>query len=159
MQYYSFNTYQQMKRHKRIVYNKEHWENWVTCQRNCRLQHKRQPKNYSGILIKAPFRTADGCVANYNQLSVINSISPAAIASATLVIDIVLHITTDKHIFVWYYNNRVSSKLEREMYELKTLLPQFDIKLPTCMYELKNVSLSGVGAAAGPAVVSVLKLL
>ncbi|XP_026845462.1 probable aminoacyl tRNA synthase complex-interacting multifunctional protein 2 isoform X2 [Drosophila persimilis] len=28
------------------------------------------------------------------------------------------------------------------MYELKTLLPQFDIKLPTCMYELKNVSLS-----------------
>ncbi|XP_017863090.1 PREDICTED: probable aminoacyl tRNA synthase complex-interacting multifunctional protein 2 isoform X2 [Drosophila arizonae] len=32
------------------------------------------------------------------------------------------------------------------MYELKTLLPQFDIKLPTCMYELKNVSLS-VGSA------------
>lgn len=28
------------------------------------------------------------------------------------------------------------------MYELKTLLPQFDIKLPTCMYELKNISLS-----------------
>ncbi|XP_034140310.1 probable aminoacyl tRNA synthase complex-interacting multifunctional protein 2 isoform X3 [Drosophila guanche] len=28
------------------------------------------------------------------------------------------------------------------MYELKTLLPQFDIKLPTCMYNLKNVSLS-----------------
>ncbi|XP_022226165.2 probable aminoacyl tRNA synthase complex-interacting multifunctional protein 2 isoform X1 [Drosophila obscura] len=28
------------------------------------------------------------------------------------------------------------------MYELKTLLPQFDIKLPTCMYEIKNVSLS-----------------
>lgn len=43
------------------------------------------------------------------------------------------------------------------MYELKTLLPQFEIKLPTCMYELKNISLSGVGAA-GP-VVSVLKLL
>ncbi|KAH8405037.1 hypothetical protein KR222_005554 [Zaprionus bogoriensis] len=37
------------------------------------------------------------------------------------------------------------------MYELKTLLPQFDIKLPTCMYELKNVSLSA-GGAAGPAV-------
>ncbi|XP_034483713.1 probable aminoacyl tRNA synthase complex-interacting multifunctional protein 2 isoform X2 [Drosophila innubila] len=36
------------------------------------------------------------------------------------------------------------------MYELKTLLPQFDIKLPTCMYELKNTSLSA-GAAAGPA--------
>ncbi|XP_030372784.1 probable aminoacyl tRNA synthase complex-interacting multifunctional protein 2 isoform X1 [Scaptodrosophila lebanonensis] len=28
------------------------------------------------------------------------------------------------------------------MYELKTLLPQFDIKLPNCMYELKNVSLA-----------------
>ncbi|KAH8246173.1 hypothetical protein KR038_001821 [Drosophila bunnanda] len=28
------------------------------------------------------------------------------------------------------------------MYELKTLLPQFDIKLPTCMYALKNVSLA-----------------
>ncbi|XP_023033389.1 probable aminoacyl tRNA synthase complex-interacting multifunctional protein 2 isoform X1 [Drosophila willistoni] len=29
------------------------------------------------------------------------------------------------------------------MYELKTLLPQFEIKLPTCMYDLKNVSLTG----------------
>jgi len=37
------------------------------------------------------------------------------------------------------------------MYELKTLLPQFDIKLPTCMYELKNASLSP-GAATGPSV-------
>ncbi|XP_032592482.2 probable aminoacyl tRNA synthase complex-interacting multifunctional protein 2 isoform X1 [Drosophila grimshawi] len=36
------------------------------------------------------------------------------------------------------------------MYELKTLLPQFDIKLPTCMYELRNVSLSA-GATPGPA--------
>lgn len=45
------------------------------------------------------------------------------------------------------------------MYELKTLLPQFDIKLPTCMYELKNVSLSGLGATQGPAVVSVQRLL
>ncbi|KAM8707626.1 hypothetical protein ACLKA7_014714 [Drosophila subpalustris] len=36
------------------------------------------------------------------------------------------------------------------MYELKTLLPQFDIKLPTCMYELKNASLSA-GAATGNA--------
>ncbi|XP_030571172.1 probable aminoacyl tRNA synthase complex-interacting multifunctional protein 2 isoform X2 [Drosophila novamexicana] len=36
------------------------------------------------------------------------------------------------------------------MYELKTLLPQFDITLPTCMYELRNVSLSA-GATPGPA--------
>ncbi|KRG06522.1 probable aminoacyl tRNA synthase complex-interacting multifunctional protein 2 isoform X2 [Drosophila mojavensis] len=35
------------------------------------------------------------------------------------------------------------------MYELKTLLPQFDIKLPTCMYELRNVSLSA-GSAPCP---------
>ncbi|KAM7358242.1 aaRS-interacting multifunctional protein 2 isoform 2-T2 [Cochliomyia hominivorax] len=28
------------------------------------------------------------------------------------------------------------------MYELKTLLPQFDITLPNCMYEMKNLSLS-----------------
>ncbi|XP_037938244.1 probable aminoacyl tRNA synthase complex-interacting multifunctional protein 2 isoform X2 [Teleopsis dalmanni] len=33
------------------------------------------------------------------------------------------------------------------MYELKTLLPQFDIKLPTCMYALKNVSLSADACA------------
>lgn len=37
------------------------------------------------------------------------------------------------------------------MYELKTLLPQFDIKLPTCMYELRNVSLSA-GSAPCPEV-------
>ncbi|KAH8351550.1 hypothetical protein KR059_007628 [Drosophila kikkawai] len=36
------------------------------------------------------------------------------------------------------------------MYELKTLLPQFDIKLPTCMYALKNVSLAA-DALATPA--------
>ncbi|KAH8296533.1 hypothetical protein KR054_007543 [Drosophila jambulina] len=36
------------------------------------------------------------------------------------------------------------------MYELKTLLPQFDIKLPTCMYALKNVSLAA-DALAPPA--------
>ncbi|XP_023167658.2 probable aminoacyl tRNA synthase complex-interacting multifunctional protein 2 isoform X2 [Drosophila hydei] len=35
------------------------------------------------------------------------------------------------------------------MYELKTLLPQFDIKLPNCMYELRNVSISA-GAAPCP---------
>ncbi|KAH8303573.1 hypothetical protein KR018_003524 [Drosophila ironensis] len=34
------------------------------------------------------------------------------------------------------------------MYELKTLLPQFEIKLPTCMYALKNVSL-GADTLAG----------
>ena len=28
------------------------------------------------------------------------------------------------------------------MYELKTLLPQFEINLPKCMYEMKNASLS-----------------
>ncbi|KAH8378821.1 hypothetical protein KR009_001664 [Drosophila setifemur] len=33
------------------------------------------------------------------------------------------------------------------MYELKTLLPQFDIKLPTCMYTLKNVSLAADSTA------------
>ncbi|XP_017086296.1 probable aminoacyl tRNA synthase complex-interacting multifunctional protein 2 isoform X1 [Drosophila eugracilis] len=35
------------------------------------------------------------------------------------------------------------------MYELKTLLPQFDIKLPTCMYPLKNVSLAADALASG----------
>ncbi|EDW94898.1 probable aminoacyl tRNA synthase complex-interacting multifunctional protein 2 isoform X1 [Drosophila yakuba] len=35
------------------------------------------------------------------------------------------------------------------MYELKTLLPQFDIKLPTCMYHLKNVSLAADPLASG----------
>lgn len=35
------------------------------------------------------------------------------------------------------------------MYELKTLLPQFDIKLPTCMYPLKNVSLAADSLASG----------
>ncbi|XP_032574289.1 probable aminoacyl tRNA synthase complex-interacting multifunctional protein 2 isoform X2 [Drosophila sechellia] len=35
------------------------------------------------------------------------------------------------------------------MYELKTLLPQFDIKLPTCMYHLKNVSLAADSLASG----------
>ncbi|KAI8037706.1 probable aminoacyl tRNA synthase complex-interacting multifunctional protein 2 isoform X1 [Drosophila gunungcola] len=34
------------------------------------------------------------------------------------------------------------------MYELKTLLPQFDIKLPTCMYPLKNVSLAADSLAS-----------
>lgn len=33
------------------------------------------------------------------------------------------------------------------MYELKTLLPQFDINLPKCMYEMKNVSLSANAVA------------
>lgn len=28
------------------------------------------------------------------------------------------------------------------MYELKCLLPQFDITVPKCMYEMKNLSLS-----------------
>lgn len=38
------------------------------------------------------------------------------------------------------------------MYELKTLLPQFEIKLPTCMYALKNVSLAAdaLDSSAGP---------
>lgn len=26
------------------------------------------------------------------------------------------------------------------MYEMKTLLPQFDIQLPTCMYEMKSLT-------------------
>lgn len=33
------------------------------------------------------------------------------------------------------------------MYELKTLLPQFDINIPKCMYEMKNMSLSANAAA------------
>ncbi|KAH8313043.1 hypothetical protein KR067_010793 [Drosophila pandora] len=46
------------------------------------------------------------------------------------------------------------------MYELKTLLPQFEIKLPTCMYALKNVSLAAdaLDSSAGPSTSSCHRL-
>lgn len=36
------------------------------------------------------------------------------------------------------------------MYELKTLLPQFEINVPKCMYEMKNISLSANAVESVP---------
>lgn len=45
------------------------------------------------------------------------------------------------------------------MYELKTLLPQFDITVPKCMYEMKNLNTAIVGDKTNPKKVTEVRML